>query len=481
MNTIKKYKILIALLFIISVLFIGCEDKSDLTAPQPPATGSADFSSFVAIGNSLTAGFQNNSLYESSQMYSFGNLIAQQVQTSFAQPIISDPGIPGRLELKALVPSPKIEANPSLGSAMNTTYAKPYNNLGIPGAILFDLTDTTDFAQKSLARANPYFQLVLRNAQFGKSVIEQAVALNPKFVTLWIGNNDVLGYATSGGTRGSDATGKLPTDANVFAFLYNQVAQALAATGAKVVMANIPDVKAIPFFTTVGPQVAQGIQNAQQQNPQIVGLYYQKNGQVIANPQTDFATPAQLANLDLLITLTSSSYASLLGDTNGKYYTDNGITPPAGIDTNQPFGFHPQNPWPDAFILDADEQTVAANAITSFNNTISGVVASNPNFALVDINTVFKGFIQGKMVDGLGFSTAFVLGRLFSLDGVHPTTQGYGIVANEFIKVINSKFGANIPQVNISTLPGSVPVTKMNTGILGLPIFEGIENLKFYF
>ncbi|MCK7523016.1 MAG: hypothetical protein MZV64_37725 [Ignavibacteriales bacterium] len=67
-----------------------------------------------------------------------------------------------------------------------------------------------------------FIDLVLRGqgTQFA-----QAKALQPNFITLWIGNNDILGYATSGGVKPA-----APTDANTFAFLYSQLADSLAST-----------------------------------------------------------------------------------------------------------------------------------------------------------------------------------------------------------------------------------------------------------
>ena len=59
------------------------------------------------------------------------------------------------------------------------------------------------------------------------------------------------------------------------------------------------------------------------------------------------------------------------------------------------------------------------------------------------------------------FNTSFILGNTFSIDGIHLSTQGYGIVANEFIDKINSAFGASIPKIRISTLPGSIPLEKI--------------------
>lgn len=466
----KLNKILsVSLLFGVLIL-TACEDRTDLTAPGKPSTGTADFTTMVSIGNSLTAGFANNALYESAQEYGYTSLIAKQVGANFVQPLISDPGIAGRLEISQVVTengsikNVVITPNANVGTPLNSTYAAPYNNLGIPGAILYDLVDTTDFAAKSAARKNPFFQIVLRNAAFGKSVIQQALKLNPTFVTLWIGNNDVLGYATSGGTKGTDATFTKPTEAAVFAFLYNQVATALTdPTGKrKVVTATIPDVSAIPFFTTVGPQVGFAISQAKLANPSILGLFYQKAGETIAS---GLATPEDLLTNKVLVTLSSSSYASLIGQPTDKFYTDNGIPIPAGIDVTKPFGLHPQNPWPNAFILDLDEQAIVSSAVTAFNSTINSVATAN-GWGVVDINKIFKDIKTKEATtgptyyDGIPFSTTFLSGNLFSLDGVHPSKQGYAIVANEFIKVINSKFGASIPLINVSTIPGSVKLSK---------------------
>ena len=460
MNKINR--ILALILSISLIMIIGCEDRSDLTAPQAPNTGEADFTNFVSIGNSLTAGYQNASLYESTQIYSFGKLIADQVGTDFVQPLISEPGIPGKLEIVSLSPDIVFTPNSGFGESTNLDYKDPYNNLGVPGAILFDLIDETDFQQKTIARGNPFFSLVLRNQEMGKSIIEQALNLQATFITLWIGNNDVLGYATSGGTSGTDAaTGKLPTDVPTFTSLYNMVGNALTDTTGhrKIAAANIPDVQNIPYFTTVGPQMGAGIEAAMSQNPAIMGLFYQKNGETVA---TGLASPDDLYTGTLLITLTGGAYAGLLGDTEGKYYASIGETPPPGIDTNQPFGFHPQNPWPDRFVLDADEIVITKDATTAFNGVIKSTVDANSDtWVLVDVNKFFAGVADGgMMIDGINFSTSFILGNTFSLDGVHPTTRGYAVIANEFIKKINNKFGASISQINVSTLPASVPLAK---------------------
>lgn len=466
----KKKLIVIVGVILTSVFLMSCEDRSELTAPTPPTPnqGAVNFTNFVTIGNSLTSGYQSGSLYQSAQMYAFGNLIAQQVGTSYAMPTISDPGSAGRIEIKSLSPF-TLTYNTGAGSPTNTTYSKPYNNLGIPGIVLADVMNSTSTAT-SFSKS-PFIDLVLRGLG---TQYAQAKALQPTFITLWIGNNDVLGFATSGGFKPNT-----PTDANTFAFLYSQLADSLAKLGAKVVVGNLPEVTAIPFFTTVGPGVAQKLKSLN-----IAGMYYQQheqyNGTVLP--------VSSLANYSALMTLVGSNYTSYIGLPSGKFYKDNNvdITPliAAGIlDTTQVFGLHPKNPWPDALILDAGEVTTAKNATAAFNASISSIAAAK-GFGLVNFNTIFNQIrasdaTGGTSYDGITFTTTFVSGGLFSLDGVHPTSRGQGIIASEFIKVINAKWGTSIPLVNVSLIPGSLILAKMSPR--GLPIFEKgtLDNLLF--
>jgi lysophospholipase L1-like esterase len=323
--------------------------------------------------------------------------------------------------------------------------------MGIPGIVLADVMGAT-------STANSYshsglIDLVLRNSG---SVYTQAKALQPTFITLWIGNNDVLGFATSGGV-----VPPAPTDAATFGFLYNQLVDSLAATGANIIVANIPNVTAIPFFTTVGPLVAQSLAANS-----IPAMYYAPHGGYTATA-TSVVTPAQLVSGTVLYTLIGQGYASELGKPSGKFYRDYGIPVSlVGVDTTKPFGFDPLNPWPDALTLDPTEIQTAGTATTNFNNAIAAAVANHSaQVGLVDFNTFFNNIrasdaTGGTEFNGIRFTTTFVTGGLFSLDGVHPTSQGYGIVANEFIKATNAKFGSSFSQVDISTIPGSLTFAK---------------------
>ena len=288
----KKYIILLAMASLL--FFVACEDKSDLTAPSAPNTGSADFTRFVSIGNSLTAGMQSSSVYETSQEYSYGKMIADQVGSTFEQPIIENPGIGGRIDIVSLDPF-ETTAQPDNEKRLNGDYSGTYNNLGIPGIILPDVLVTTE-SPSVYVGDNAMIDAVLRNQ--GHTVLELALASEPTIATLWIGNNDILGYATSGGM--------LPhTPPALFDIAYGQLTGALAQAEVPTLVANIPNVRDIPYFTTVGPKVGFSLEELQTTPPTIQGLTYH----MTAAPFVGLATIDDLKNNTIFLSILLNGFS----------------------------------------------------------------------------------------------------------------------------------------------------------------------------
>jgi lysophospholipase L1-like esterase len=463
----KKIIIALSLLSIIALAIIGCEDYNDLTAPAPINLGSADFTRFVSIGNSLTMGEQSSSVFESAQMYSFGNLIAKQVGATYAQATFSDPGTGGRLEISSLNPF-TLYTNMDQGSPTNLNYPAPYNNLGIKGAFLYDVIyarSATTCYTYNFGLPNPLFNAVLRG--FGTQ-LELAVAQHPTLITLWIGNNDILAFATRGGLFP-------PTDPAVFQTQYTQVLTTLHSTGAQIVIGGMPNALLTPFFTTVGPGVGLKLQTI----PGVQGLVYQTTGA----PGIALAAPTDLINKTVLITLSASSAVNYLGDTNGTYYTVNGIPVPPGVNTAFPFGLTPENPFPNNLVLDPTEIAAYLQLRTGYNQIISGLAASF-SYSVINWDELFNSLASanGLSVNGINFSATYISGNFFSLDGIHPTNQGYAIIANEFITAINNKYNAQIPKIDVSTIPGSLIFhTGVSMGKYGIPNipYGSLDNVLF--
>jgi len=226
--------------------------------------GTADFSTYVSIGNTFTAGYTDNALFIAAQENSFPNTLAQKFALvgggEFTQPLmngnfgglavggtrIADPrlvfGGAGPVPLESLIGPVTVSTDIAVNNPTG-----PFNNMGVPGAKVFHLGapgygNLANFP----AAANPYF-IRMTGSTPNASVLELTVGQSPTFFSLWTGIDDVLGYATSGG----DATLDQITDQATFDFTYGAAIQALTANGANGVVANIPYITSMPHFTTV--------------------------------------------------------------------------------------------------------------------------------------------------------------------------------------------------------------------------------------
>ncbi len=462
-------KILISILIIASIVLLSsaCDEYNELTAPPPVDLGSANFTKFVSIGNSLTMGEQSSSIFESAQMYSIGNIIAMQVGATYAQATFSEPGTAGRLEIASLNPFTTY-TNPAQGSPSNLTYPAPYNNLGIKGAFLSDVLNARSASTcytANFGSPNPLFDVVLRGLG---TQLELTLAQEPTLVTLWIGNNDILAFASRGGLFP-------PTSAANFQTQYTQILTTLNSTGADIVICGIPNALVFPFFTTVGPGVGQAIQGI----PGAQGLVYQTTG----SPGIAVASATDLINKNVFITLSGSAAAALIGDQTGKYYSDNNIPVPPGVNTAFPFGLTPENPFPNGLVLDPTEIAGYTALRDGYNQIITGLAAQF-NYAVINLDAVFSSLASGTglTINGVIYSSTYVTGNFFSLDGIHPSSQGYGIIANEFITVINSKYSAQIPKVNVATIPGSLVFKgEVSMGKYGIPVipYASLDKVLF--
>ncbi len=378
-----------------------------LLALALPALGQADFTRYVSLGDSLTAGYQSGGLLGSISRNSYPALISKQARpgVAFDQPLISSPGIPAVLELRSLVGPTILPKTGGPATLTNPLSTRPYNNLGVPGANVRDTVATVTGGLHDVVLQS--FSPALR----GKSALAQAVLQSPTFVTIWIGNNDVLGAATSGVViEGVTITPVARFEADLRA-----IASAIAATGAKMAFGNIPDVTTIPFVTTVprfvvNPATSQPVLIGGQPVP-LIG----PNGPLVAGDR-------------VLLTATTELRA-------GK-----GIPTALGGS-----GL----PLSNTSVLNVAEIATISARVAAYNNIIA-TVANERGAALVDVNGVLnRAAISGIPIGGITYTPAFLTGGIFSYDGVHPTSFGYAYIANVWIQAINAKFGTTVPPVDL--------------------------------
>ncbi len=379
-----------------------------LLALALPALGQADFTRYVALGDSLTAGYQSGGLAGSISRNSYPALISRQARpgAAFDQPLISDPGIPAVMELRSLSGPTILPKGGGPATLTNPLLTRPYNNLGVPGANVRDTVSTVTGNLHDVVLQS--FSPALR----GRSALQQAIQQNPTFVTIWIGNNDVLGAATSGVViEGVTITPVARFEADLRA-----IASAIAATGARMAFGNIPDVTTIPFVTTVprfvvNPATSQPVLVNGQPVP-LIG----PNGSLVAGDR-------------VLLTATTELRA-------GK-----GI-PVALGGTGQPLS--------NTSVLSVAEIATISARVAAYNNIIA-TVANERGAALVDVNGVLtQAAARGISVGGVTFTPSFLTGGIFSYDGVHPTSFGYAYIANVWIQAINARYGTSVPPVDLS-------------------------------
>jgi len=436
-----KYIFKTFLFFAGIALLSSCEPKMDSFTPS---AGTADFNRYVALGNSLTAGYSNGALYKSGQSYSYANLIAGQMKLAgggaFILPVVTneDGLLAGKLKLGI---STNCLGVSSLGpvSAGGTPTGIPgalapvgysVNNFGVPGAKSYHLL-APGYGDPSgvPATANPYF------VRFASSptttVLADAMAVNPTFFSLWIGNNDVLGYSTSGGL------GDVITSQQMFTGALTAIVTTMTSNGAKGIVANIPDVTSIPFFTTIPynglvltKQEQVDALNAAYHNGALgISFALGQNAFVIADPASPIGMRQIKSTEMVLLTLPQDSLRCA--------------------------GWGSQKPIPGQYTLSESEISNVQTATAGFNETLKAL-AETKGLAFADVNSLLKKVKTGLVYDGMRFSVTYVTGGTFSLDGVHLTPRGNAIVANYFIEAINNKYGAGVPLVNIGDYPGLI-------------------------
>ena len=513
-------------LLLVSLTFMAaCNSDDDNNTPEevPVTPGSAVFTKYVALGDSFAAGYSDNALFKKGQEGAYTNILAQQFVAAgggtFATPFMND-NLGGLLLGGNVVAATRLYFNgqgPVNVAGKPTTEVTahltgPFNNMGVPGAKSFHLVAPGYGNVQGVATgaANPYF------ARFASTpsttVLGDAATQAPTFFSLFIGGNDVLSYATSGGI-GKDQKGNLNpatyggndiTDPTVFANVYSTLATTLTANGAKGVVANLPYITALPYFTTVpynpltakslgGNNEAVGKATIKALNTQLYGPLKQvltafQAGDRINLLSETAANPVlikdeSLTNLSAQLTAaftpslgaqTAAFYGAVFGQARQAKATDLvvlptrtdigvapkasdsglGIAPPAPLDK-----FGVTYPLQDKHVLIPTEIAEIKTATDAYNVTIEAV-AKEKGLAFVDTRALLTQLASGGYRFGnYTMSSTYVTGGAFSLDGVHPSGRGYGLIANIFIDAINAKYGSTLRHVDLALYPIQYPAS----------------------
>ena len=480
MKIFNLYKSIGVLALAITLLTSCSNDQywSDPVTETLPAltSGSADFSNYVALGASFSAGVSSGSLFIASQNNSFPNLLSGALANAgggeFRQPMVSD-NIGGLLLGGVQIVGPRLYFNgvgPVYLDATPTTEVTniltgPFNNMGVGGAKSFHFVAPGygNLAGVPLGLANPYFARMASSPN--ATVLEDAVSQDPTFFTISVmGGNDVLGYATSGGV-GTDQTGNLDpstygsndiTDPNVFASVENSIVAALTANGAKGVLSNVPYVTDLPYFTTV-PFNAVPLDAATA--ALLNGAFAEYNGGLLLVESLGLITAEERASRTIsfsegqnAVTLVDEDLTDLsaLGLPNYRQATSNDLVVlPASsfigtlVDNNPQLINGVSVPLADNWVLTDIETQNVLTATDAYAATVEAL-ADTYGLAFVDLRLVLaEAATTGIMFDEFNLNADFITGGLVSVSGIHLTARGYALMANEFLEQIDATYGSN--------------------------------------
>jgi lysophospholipase L1-like esterase len=370
----------------------ACEQKELVVLPRT-AVNQNLFRSYVAIGNSVTAGFQSGGIVDSTQMQSYAAIIAQQAGTRYAFAGLAYPGCPP--------PIVNFQTQARLGGASSTstscslrdpaTVTSVLNNVAVPGAAVIDPTSLVDSNQNALTT------FILG----GQTQVQRALQANPSFVSIWIGNNDVLPAALSGFATGA------PTSVATFDVNYAKMMEQLTSVDPSLrgILIGVVNVTALAALFPVDSLLNDPVFDAE------FNAAAGTNVPIAANCPGSHA----LVSVDIITAIRAGEVAGI------------------SCATTAPF------------TLDTIKQGVITLSVTAYNAYISGAAAS-AGFAYLDPNPTLVGLKATGAVPAIPnfLSATQPFGPLITLDGVHPSALLQQLIANSLIRTINAKYGVAI-------------------------------------
>jgi hypothetical protein len=487
-------------LLLVSLSFVACNNDDEVVTDVPVTAGSADFSKYVALGDSFAAGFSDGALFIKGQENSYPNILAGQFAQAgggaFTTPLMADntggllfggglfPLDPSqftpRLVLKGFLnpTTPNIGLVTPQGSQTTeatTVLAGPFSNLGVPGAKSFHLLA----AGYGSSAGNPYFRRFASAPS--TTVLADALTQAPSFFSLWIGGNDLLSFAMSGGTGVNNNISGNTTPSTygsndithnaVFDATINGLASQLATGGRKGVLANLPYITTLPFFTTVGYNPAP--LNAAQVSALNSGYAPYNGGLQIAKNMGLITEEERLART---ITFVEGKNAVVIMD---EYLTDITVLSPSLVKMRQttksdyillssggvPAQAHlaagngTAAPLQDKWVVSKKEVEEIVAATTAYNISIKAAADAN-GLAFVDAKAIMDQLVNGGVRFGnYHMAASFLTGGAFSLDGIHPGARGYALIANKFAEAINAKYGSTLRSVDLGNYQIQYPAS----------------------
>lgn len=360
------------------------------------------------------------------------------------------------------------------------------NNFGVPGAKLIHA------GVPNYGTLNPFYGRFASDP-VSKPLITDAAEKGGSFFLFYFGNFDILNYATTGASASNNGVGTNDmTDIGTFTAAYGAtLAGMLAVPNSKGIVATIPDLTSLPYFTTVlwnsitfsetgctdaatlaslnglsgfgGYNMAlDGLAAAMvisqdEANKRKVVYGYGKNG-ILIKDETLADLTAALSGINPAL----APYGQVRQANSSDIITlaAGGVLGTCPNPPNSPlYVTGVSAPLDDAYVLLPSETADIQARIAAFNQVIKdAAAASSGRVAVADINAAYKSLLTNKVYysDGVTIAPTFAPpAGAFSEDGIHPNSRGAAFTANVIIEAINASFGAKVPKASLAAFPST--------------------------
>lgn len=374
-------------------------------ADRDRSEGRGVFNRYVAIGTSLSMGWQSDGVIAATQETSWPEQLAEMAHRSITQPYIDGTGCrspliaPLALGLRLSGEGAGQDPATLSCSALRSDVVQPVQNLAINAATTADALFTTP--ENTADAANR--RLIGLVLQPGMTQVSSMIAQNPKLVSVELGGNEVLnarsGIVIPGATIVPFAT---------WAPLYDKVLDEVENVAKEAVIVGlIDDVASFPAFRR-GDEMWQ-------QRFLFAALH--------VNVADDCAGSANLLFVPVVVP-TAVGTAAATGSST-LHCAGGG---PATMD----------------FILTPAEAGAVNALLAQMNAHIRGE-AERRGFAYFALQELYgRADIKGPFNPIALMTSAQPYGPFISLDGVHPTAAGAHVLAEAAARALDTRYNHNI-------------------------------------
>ncbi len=403
-----------------AVLVAACADSSSpalSTGPATPSSRTVDeegiFHRFVSIGTSISMGWQGDGVVSTGQVQSWTAQLARLAGREQSLPLIAFPGCRSPLQAPlgtgVRLSGEGAGQNPlTLGCAPSEDgVTLPAQNVSISSARTADVLTATP-ETKTGTEYGPLYARVLAP---GTTQLQAALSQKPKFISVELGGNEVLGARS-----GIAVPGLTMVPVELWKPAFTQIADAVADDVKRGILVGlVNDVADFPSFRRGAEIWADRF---------VLGAL-----NVAVNPDCD-------GNQNLIfvpVRIPTAVGTAAVYRTRGL-----GTFPFSCADV----------PNAQDFVLTPADVSVINTQLAAMNRHIESE-AARIGFAYMALNELYgRPDIKPTYSTQLLLGTATPYGFAMSLDGIHPSQAGHAILATAAAKAINARSGTTIPETN---------------------------------